>query len=226
MRTISRTMTPFYDHAGITIYHADCREALPELSADVVLTDLPYGIDLDYGAGYTDSSENLDALVADALPLMLQAAPVVALTCGVQNVWRYPPATWMLCWYQSNACGARGKWGFSQWQPVVVYGTDPYLRRQLGFRPDVIVTSAANSGRDKKLGHPCPKPIESWRKVLHRVSPADTDLILDPCMGSGSTLVAAKYSGRRAIGIEIEERFCEMAATRLGQDLLDFGGAA
>jgi site-specific DNA-methyltransferase (adenine-specific) len=219
-------VTPYYDHAGITIYHADCRAALPELSADVVLTDLPYGIDLDYGAGYTDSPENLDALVADALPLMLQAAPVVALTCGVSNVWRYPPGAWILCWYQSDATGGRGKWGFSGWQPIIVYGTDPYLRRGRGARPDVIITSIPKTGRDKKLGHPCVKPIQAWRKILMRVSPDETDVILDPFMGAGSTLLAAKSTGRRAIGVEIEERFCEIAANRLGQDLLDFGGAA
>jgi DNA modification methylase len=216
---------PYYEHAGITIYHADCRAVLPELSADVVLTDLPYGIDLDYGV-YEDSVENLDALVAEALPLMLQAAPVVALTCGIGNWWRFPAPTWVLCWYMANAVSSTGKWGFNQWQPVVVYGTDPYLKRQLGRRPDVIITAAPNNGRDKKLGHPCPKPIEAWRKILHRVSPAGADIVLDPFMGSGSTLVAAKYSGRRAIGVEVEERFCEMAATRLGQELLDFGGAA
>lgn len=216
---------PYYEHAGITIYHGDCRDVLPHLQADVVLTDLPYGIDLDYGT-YEDSVENLDALVAEALPLMRQASPVVALTCGVSNVWRYPPGSWILCWYQSDATGGRGKWGFSGWQPVIVYGTDPYLRRGRGARPDVIITAIPKTGADKRHGHPCVKPIEAWRKILLRVSPDESDLILDPCMGAGSTLVAAKYTGRRAIGIEIDERYCEMAAMRLGQEVMDFGGAA
>lgn len=215
------TPSPYYEHGGITIYHGDARDILPTLLADVILTDLPYGIGVDYGDTFTDTTENLDALVLDALPLLRAAAPVVALTCGIGNWWRYPEPTWVLCWYQANACATTGRWGFNQWQPVLAYGTDPYLSRGLGRRPDVIITAAPNTGRDKRLGHPCPKPIEAWRKVLLRVSPAETDVVLDPFMGSGSTLVAAKYSGRAAIGIDISERYCEIAAKRLGQDLLD-----
>lgn len=218
-------MKPYYEHAGITIYHGDCREVLPTLKADVILTDLPYGVGLTYGE-YEDTTENLDALVASTLPLMVETAPVVALTCGVPNIWRYPPATWILCWYQANGVASTGKWGFNQWQPVVVYGTDPYLRRQLGRRPDIIVTAAPMNGRAKHYAHPCPKPPEAWRKILHRVSPAETDLVLDPFMGSGTTLITAKYSGRQAIGIDLDERYCEIAAERLGQEVMDFGGAA
>jgi site-specific DNA-methyltransferase (adenine-specific) len=213
---------PYYEHAGITIYHADCREVLPTLQVDLVLTDLPYGVGLDYGSPhFDDTARYLDWLVADSLPMMLASAPVVALTCGIANVWRYPPARWMLCWYMANACASTGHWGFNQWQPVLVYGTDPYLRRGLGRRPDVVITAAPNNRADKGYGHPCPKPIEAWQKILVRLSPSEADLILDPFMGSGSTLVAAKYSGRRAIGVEIEERYCEIAVRRLAQEVLD-----
>ena len=215
-------MTPYYEHGGITIYHGDCREVLPTLAADVVLTDLPYGIGLDYGSEFEDTQEYLDDLIAEALPLMLAAAPVVAFTCGIVNVWKYPKPRWMLCWNQSNATSATGYWGFTQWQPILVYGTDPYLRRGRGRRPDVVTTAAPVNGRDKTLAqkHPCPKPYESWVPILIRVSPDETDVVLDPFMGSGTTLVAAKYSGRRAIGIDIDERFCEIAALRLGQEVL------
>jgi DNA modification methylase len=213
---------PYYAQDGITIYHADCRDVLPTLRADLVLSDLPYGTGLDYGAEFNDTPRYLDWIVADALPMMLAAAPVVGLTCGISNVWRYPPARWILCWYMLNALGSTGYWGFNQWQPVLVYGTDPYLSRGLGRRPDVIVTAAGSLDRKNgPSGHPCPKPINSWRKVLLRLSPSESDVILDPFMGSGSTLVAAKYSGRRAIGIEISERYCEIAANRLAQGVLD-----
>jgi DNA modification methylase len=211
---------PYYEQDGITIYHGDCREILPSLRADVVLTDLPYGIGLDYGSEFSDSPEYLEELVSDALPLMKNAAPVVSLTCGIGNIWRYPPADWCLCWYMANACSSTGRWGFNQWQPVLVYGTDPYLRRGRGRRPDVIITAAPNNGRDKRRGHPCPKPTEAWLKVMSRVSPDATDVVLDPMMGSGTTLDVAKYSGRRAIGIDISERYCEITATRLAQGVL------
>ena len=215
-------MKPYYDQDGITLYHGDAREVLPGLTADVVLTDFPYGIGLDYGDEFEDSPEYLDELIATTLPPMLDAAPVVALTCGIANIWRYPTPKWALCWYMANACSSTGKWGFNQWQPVLVYGTDPFLSRGMGRRPDVIITAAPNTGADKNLGHPCPKPIEAWRKILYRVSPEEGQTVLDPFVGSGSTLVAAKYSNRKAIGIEIEERYCEMAVQRLAQGVLNW----
>lgn len=211
---------PYYADEWATIYHGDARELVPHLSADVVLTDLPYGVGVDYD-GYTDTTTELDDLIAATLPTMRAAAPVVALTCGIGNVWRYPPADWVLCWHQVSGPSATGRWGFNAWQPVLVYGTDPYLRRGRGRHPDVILTSATTEALYVRRSHPCPKPINAWRSVLARVSPDVTDVVLDPFMGSGTTVVAAKYTGRRTIGIEQSERYCELAATRLAQTVLD-----
>jgi DNA modification methylase len=216
-------VTPYYQDEACTIYHGDCREILPLLKADVILTDTPYGIGLDYGA-YKDSPEELEALIASSLPVMREASPVVALTCGVINQWRFPRPTWVLCWFQANAFSSTGFYGFNMWQPVLCYGTDPYLKRGLGRQQDVIRTTAAlgtSAGLDNPpKGHPCPKPLPPWRKVLLRLSPDSQDIILDPLMGSGTTLRAAKDLGRKAIGIEIEERYCEIAAKRLSQEVL------
>ena len=218
-------MKPYYDEAGITIYHGDCREVLPGLSADVVLTDPPYGIGLTYGACFEDTAENVAALVSAALPMMRAAAPTVAFTCGPTNIWKYPPATWVLAWFIPGGSGPT-PWGFATWQPVLVYGPDPFLARRRGRRSDSFVRS--NQGarvaiERAEYGHPCPKPLPAWKRLLLRVSPDETDLILDPFMGSGTTLRAAKDLGRRALGIEIEERYCEIAVKRLAQEVFDFG---
>lgn len=215
---------PYYDDGQVQIWHGDCREILPGLSpnpADVVLTDYPYGIGVAYGA-YQDTPEQLDDLIATSFPLVRAAAPVAALTVGIANVWRFPPARWVLCWYQTNSPTATGGWGFNQWQPVLVYGTDPFLKRGLGRRSDAIAVGASGSAliEARELGHPCPKPLDAWRRILLRVSPAETDVVIDPFMGAGTTLVAAKYTGRRAIGIELDERYCEIAARRLAQEVL------
>lgn len=78
-------------------------------------------------------------------------------------------------------------------------------------------------GREPKPEHPSPKPMSVVQWFLSRLGGAS---VLDPFMGSGTTLLAAKNLGRRAIGIEIEERYCEIAARRLDQGVLDLGGAA
>ena len=217
-------MTPYYNHAGITIYHGDCREVLPVLpKVDLVLTDPPYGIGVDYES-YDDTPIGLDDLIRTVFPLFLSAAPVVALTPGITNVTRWPPSRWILAWVQVNAQGARGYWGFNEWQPILVYGTDPFLSRCLGARPDVIKTVANPDGLSRwaRANHPCIKPLPSWRKILARLAPPGVQTIVDPMMGSGTTLDAAKRVGLTAIGIEIEEKYCEIAAKRLSQEVLSF----
>lgn len=209
-------LTPYYDDGnGIVIYHGDCREILPHLEpVDLVLTDPPYGIGESY-ASFDDTAANLDQLLVDAVPLLFGASRRIVLTPGVANIHRYPRPKWIMAWITPAGAGS-GPWGFCCWQPILVYGKDPFLTSGLGRRPDIIEMTETS----EKNGHPCPKPIGVWKHLLLRVSVDETDTILDPFMGSGTTLRAAKDLGRKAIGIEIEEKYCEIAVKRLAQEVL------
>jgi site-specific DNA-methyltransferase (adenine-specific) len=130
-----------------------------------------------------------------------------------------------------DTTGSFGKCGYSQWFPVLFYGQDV---KSFGSHNEVIksdvfrVTGGGDvgfqrSGWEKK--HTCPKPFKLWKRIAARFSSAG-DSILDPFMGSGTTLRAAKDLGLSAIGIEIEEKYCEIAAERLRQEVLDFDRVA
>jgi len=203
---------PYYQDKYATIYHGDCLELLPEMpKVDLVLTDFPYGNNTKY-MSFDDSPENVKKLILSVWPLLPSR---IVLTCGVGQIFWYPEATWVLCWFNKAGAGT-GRWGFNCWQPILVYGKDPCLVDGLGRQQDFIEHCEAS----QKNGHPCPKPIRFWEKVLVRVS-RKKETILDPFMGSGTTLVAAKQLNRQAIGIEIEEKYCEIAAQRLSQEVLD-----
>jgi DNA modification methylase len=195
-------ITPYYDHAGITIYHGDCREILPTLpKVDLVLTDPPYGVGKRY-ASYEDTQQNLSGLI----PLIFVAGKVI-VTPGVNNVHEYPKPEWILCWWKPNAMVRSAVANANIWEPILVYGCG-YVFGRDGI--EVCLTP-------QPIGHPCPKPIKLFRWLISKV---EANLILDPFMGSGTTLVAAKELGRRAIGIEIEEKYCEIAVKRLSQEVL------
>jgi len=208
---------PYYQDSHVTIYHGDCREVMPNVTGNIILTDPPYG----NGTNYLSTDDNIE-LVEMASSLISQIIPlysVVALTPGVSNLHNYPRPTWVLGWFTPAGAGSE-PWGFCCWQPILVYGNDPYLKQGLGRRPDAIVMTETSINN----GHPCPKPERLWGWFLRRISVDKEDVIVDPFMGSGTTLRAAKDLGRKAIGIEIEERYCEIAAKRLSQNVLDFGG--
>ena len=146
-------MKPYYEHEGITIYHGDCRDILPMLEpVDLVLTDPPYGNNTDYGV-YEDSESNLRMLINQLFVLLLPLTQRKALTCGVANISKYPEPKWILSWVTPAGAGS-GPWGFCCWQPILVYGADPYLRLGMGRRPDTIIDTETS----EKNGHPCPKP--------------------------------------------------------------------
>jgi site-specific DNA-methyltransferase (adenine-specific) len=103
----------------------------------------------------------------------------------------------------------------------LAYGRDPYLAASLGSRPDTL-----NKYEKSEInGHPVPKPLGVWKWLMTRGSVNTGETILDPFMGSGTTLRAAKDLGRKAIGIELEERYCEIAARRCAQEVLDLAPA-
>ena len=219
MRVSVAQMKPYYQSGGITIYHGDCREILPTLepsSFDLCLTDPPYGLGYDY-ASYDDTPENLVKLLGDVMPQLLRVAKRTLLTCGQRNIWKYPPADWVLCWNTPGGVSVT-PWGFVCWQPILAYGRKgPRDNGQLDGKPDFISLNNQFASSDK---HPCAKPIHVWEWLLCKGAPAAGQLVLDPFMGSGTTLRAAKNQGRRAMGIELDEKYCEVAVERLAQEVL------
>jgi len=194
-------MTPYYEQSGITIYHGDCREVLSLVRADVIATDPPYGM------GHVEWDAQI-VPVESWLPLALAVAPVV-LFCGVQGVYDYPKPTWIGAWVRLGSTQRNGALrGFNNWEPILMYGL-PSLANDVIAVPNFPDVSADR--------HPTPKPLRLMARLLALLPQG---AVLDPFMGSGTTLVAAKQSHRRAIGIGINERYCEIAAQRLQQEAL------
>lgn len=212
---------------GATLYLADCRDVLPTLSGvDAVVTDPPYGVKFAgsatkwsarTGVTYTsfdDTPENVRVICVPVIEQCIRLAKRVALTPGIPNARIYPaPDGEGVIWYPSGA--NRGPWGFVTHQPIFYYGKCPFLLRGAGSYP----TGFQSTEAAEDNGHPCPKPIRQMEWIVNRVSLVG-ETILDPFMGSGTTLRAAKNLGRKATGIEIEERYCEIAARRLSQEVL------
>ncbi len=227
-------MKPYYEQDGITIYHGDCREILPRVSADVAITDPPYGVGLvtktsdyrnsenfDRGESlqasvlYADDPNEIRALIAEAMPILFSRVHRAVVFCGPAMLWAYPEPDGTGCVFTPNGAG-RSAWGFQCMHPVLFYGKDPWLADGKGSQPNSLKTEQPNLER---FDHPCPKP-EAWmRWAVNRASRMG-ETILDPFMGSGTTLVAAKRLSRKAIGIELEEKYCEIAAKRLQQGAL------
>lgn len=216
-------MKPYYSDELVTIYHGDSREWMPE--TDAVLTDPPYGIDggrggdaRDFGkgrylpVGWSDTPAYIQSVVVPIIRALRRGRTPMAVTPGVRTMFLYPTPDDIGCFW-TPAAATHGPWGFTTFQPILYYGKD--WRAGRGALPSGrLLTEQAEPN-----GHPCPKPIEGWTWLLGKVSgPGST--VLDPFMGSGTTLVAAKSLGRKAIGIEIEERYCEIAATRCSQEVL------
>jgi hypothetical protein len=133
-------------------------------------------------------------------------------SCQIKElIWIYTnyPPDWLICWYKGSP-GTAAYVGFNDWEPLLVYGKLQGLQMHDYFY----------AKPEKFNGHPCPKPLRWASTLLSRVMPKST---LDPFMGSGTTLRAAKNLGRKAIGIEIEEKYCEIAVKRLRQEVFNFG---
>jgi hypothetical protein len=218
---------PYYEDSFVTLYHGDCREVTDWLGADVLVTDPPYGVAWKSGQ-FSNARVALEEQVSgDSSPAARD--DVIAMwgdrPALVFGSWRIPrPARTSnrLIWHKAaNIPGHRTQPWFSADEEIYQLGT--------GFvgRPEqnVIVTRDRRDGAHGQvalIGHPTPKPLALMDQLIAKCPPGT---IADPFAGSGSTLVAAKNLGRKAIGVELEERYCEIAARRLAQDVLDFEGA-
>jgi site-specific DNA-methyltransferase (adenine-specific) len=211
-------MKPYYEEAGITIYHGDSREIIPSVDAAVLITDPPYNVDFggkntkhtarsDEGYVSGDSSIGVE-VVTMALPVVKRAG----IFPGTRMLFQYPEPYDIGCVYCPSGAGI-GRWGWICMHPVLFYGARPTM----GAYPSSITSFETAEPN----GHPCPKPL-GWMKWLIKLATLDGETILEPFMGSGTTLVAAKDLGFSAIGIELEEKYCEIAANRLRQSVFNF----
>lgn len=210
------------------IYHADCRDVLPTIdSADAVVTDPPFGIDFNYGA-YKDDPGQYAELMREWIglaTLFIKDGPFfVWQTMNNAAKWhQWFPADFRIFAACKSFVQYRPQAVQHSWDPVIFWGKvkgEPSV-----YHKDFHVQTLAPFGANRpKSEHPCPRPIEQVRYVVE-VATCHGDTIVDPFMGSGTTLRAAKDLGRKAIGIEIEERYCEIAARRLSQSVFDFSEA-
>lgn len=211
------------DANGIYIIHGDCREVLPTLApVDLVLTDPPYGIGADarqaaragkqHGAAAAPSKSYGPVTHWDVRPPTSEVLRLVVAAGGSAIVWggNYFDLEPQSCWLVWDKQTGNNGYADAELAWTNLGGAVRTFRHQwMGM------LRAASDDGDERV-HPTQKPVPLMRWCLGFAGGS----ILDPFMGSGTTLRAAKDLGRRAIGIELEERYCEVAAKRLSQEIL------
>lgn len=222
------TMEPYYADDAVTLYHGDCREVSAWLSADVLMTDPPYGTQFStdnpnggYGRrqnaglgpeGFTiandSGTETRDAVLAlwgATRPALVFASPRLP----------EPPGTWAdrLVWDKKRPGMNGGPW---RYRHESIYVSAGFIRTS---NDSVSILTAWPDQTD----HIHAKPLGL---MVRLVATAPPGVIADPFAGTATTLVAAAQLGRRCIGVEIDERYCEVAAKRFSQGALDFGDAS
>jgi site-specific DNA-methyltransferase (adenine-specific) len=232
-------ITPYYDDGQITIYHGDCLDVLPSLvgeSIDLVLTDPPYGVDYLSNRRIRDTEvaqvihadDSLDAMrgaLALCAPLMKDDAHCYYFASADETVGdacRALPLSMtfhrLLCWDKGNHGMGDLERDYGHAWEAIVYATKGRGRALNPPRPSSLL-SGYGRGSGVTWVHPTQKPVTLMKFLIERSS-VTGETVLDPFMGSGTTLRAAKDLGRRAIGIEINEQYCEIAVRRLAQEVL------
>jgi site-specific DNA-methyltransferase (adenine-specific) len=214
-------VTPYYDAGGVTIYCGDCTRVAPSLvGVDAVISDPPYGMAWDsdctrFSGGSAKSVAKRGGVIRPAVagddspfnPAQWIAYKRVILW-GFHHFADRLPSGSVLVWIK-RLDGAFGSFLSDADLAWMKGGCGVYCRRDLSL-----------NGETATRAHPTQKPVPLMEWCIQRSGVPLGGVVLDPFMGSGTTLVAAKNLGRRAIGIEIEERYCEIAAKRLSQEVL------
>ena len=256
-------MKPYYEHAGITIYHGDCVGLLGGITVDCIIADPPFNAGKDYGRHTNDTQAEeaykwwlgtrlgrcAQALRNGGAMWVMNSTDNLAMTINIcqsegldlQNV---------VAWVYGNPTPAADRFP-KTWRPIMFFrrpgGSVTWHTEADRLRRDTIYCNTARMNGKRQVSDlwpDIPKLVGGYlsqpelvkdaagffahlaqmpealaeRPILLTTNPGD--LVLDPFAGSGTTLVAAKRLGRRAIGVEIEERYCEIAAERLAQEVL------
>jgi site-specific DNA-methyltransferase (adenine-specific) len=220
-------VTPYYDDGTCVIYHGDCREVLPALretddDTTLIVTDPPFNVGKDYGDPLADAQNDRDYLAMMRL---------VHAEGAARQAWITP--TKRLSLFASVLGpearpvvvrrGAQGpkRWGwYDQFDLVLVLGEpNRYLSN---LWDDIRLKGEGYFFHEDTYGHDGYTPYPLMARLVGLMLDEDRS-VCDPFMGTGTTLVAAKAAGARGVGIELNERYCEIAAKRLAQEVLDFG---
>ena len=218
-------MTLFYEDEYVELHHGDCRAIRGWTRADVLVTDPPYGMDYTgfggrkgeprrargrlsvVGDGTTDVRDHVIEMWGDGPGLVF----------GRWNVPRPAGTRHRLVWDKDGGPGMGDlsmPWGNGD-EEVYVLGRGFVGKRET----NVIRAQTLMSSDARRPDHPTPKPVALMEYLISKCPPG---VIADPFAGSGSTLIAARNLGRRAIGVEVEERYCELIVKRLSQQAFDF----
>jgi site-specific DNA-methyltransferase (adenine-specific) len=226
-------MKPYYEHAGITIYHGDCREILPILpKVDLVLSDPPYDKFTHKGGRFYAGSEfggaGFDCLedLRYIETLLTNCSGWVILFCAIETLGKIQSLhedkyVRGMIWDRVNPSPQLS--GDRPAQAVEGIALLHSIRKNMKWNGHGKAGIYRFSVEFNKKLHPTQKPIKLTKSLICDFSINNTDTILDPFMGSGTTLLASKNLGRKSIGIEIEEKYCEIAVKRLSQEILPLG---
>jgi site-specific DNA-methyltransferase (adenine-specific) len=213
----------YYQDDFVTLYHGDCLTEHREwLDADVLVTDPPYGVAYESNMQRNKKrakqgrpvANDKSAEARDAVLSIWGERP--SITFGRWDIPRPERTHTRLIWDKGNTVGMGDlsiPWGRSE-EEIYIAGKGFVGKRE----GNVLRAQMLMNNNPDRLGHPTPKPVGLMEVLIGKCPPG---VVSDPFAGSGATLAAAKNLGRKAVGIELEERYCETIAKRLSQDLLE-----
>ncbi len=214
---------PYYSDDLVTLYHGDCLEVPEWLTADVLVTDPPYGQRWKHGAqakrGHVGDKHpgiagDEDTATRDAALAMWGTRLAI---CFGAFAYRPADVRATLAYRKAPDAGSTGSYGGFRRDLEAVYLTGPWPPGFQGRTSLLDTNTRCHGGAHglvSRYGHPHAKPVDVMETLIGACPPG---VIADPFAGAGSTLIAARNLGRRAIGVELEERYCKRAAMRLSQ---------
>jgi site-specific DNA-methyltransferase (adenine-specific) len=226
-RASGKQPKPYYDHDGIRIYHGDCLDLLRWIrseSIDMIVTDPPYccayrGRDARYAPMANDTgdgwwivpayAEMYRVLKPDSFCVTYYGWPEVVLFAQGWTKAGFRPVSHLLFHKERMGLGHITR---------SVHET-AFVLAKGNPKPAHVLPDVLPSPLEKPNGHPTPKPVSVLRRIISAFAPPNA-CVLDPFLGSGSVLRAAKDLGCCGIGMEIEEKWCELAASRMAQGVL------
>lgn len=216
-------MKPYYQDDYVTLFHGDCLEVTEWTTADVLVTDPPYGMSYVSRAskynGPTDKIVNDDTTQIRDDALRMWDMEKAAIVFGTWRVERPDNVKQLVIWDKGAAPGMgdlKIPFGPSH-EDIYIMGKNGFT----GKREASVITAPTLVAADsRRPDHPTPKPIGLMEKLVSKT----VGVIADPFAGSGSTLIAARNLSRHVVGVELDEAYCEMIAKRLSQQTFDFEG--